>query len=252
LAQEVLKIGQLARQTGLTVRTLHWYDQIGLLKPSRQTQSGHRLYFPSDISRLQQIKSLQDLGFALKEIKKMLSNSDFDPQEVLQKQLELLNGKIEQQIRLRYRLESLARHYRSSQGISVEELLKTIKEIVQMEKYYTPEQLEKIRQRRESLGEETIRSAEEEWKGLFEKYKEEMGKGTAPSAPSVQKLAKRSWALIAAFTGGDAGIEKSLAAMYRQHGGSNVIAQHGIQLDPRVWEYMSQAMRTSKQFGREE
>lgn len=115
-----------------------------------------------------------------------------------------------------------------------------------MEKYYTPGQLEKLKQRRETLGDETIRSAEAEWQVLLKKYETEMKKGTDPSSEPVQKLAKRSWDLIAAFTGGDTGIEKSLGKMYHREGAPNVLAQHGIQLDPHVWEFMGRAMQAYK------
>ena len=64
---EALKVGELARRTGLTIRTLHHYDEIGLLKPSGHTESGHRLYTSSDITRLQQVVSLRQLGFSLDE-----------------------------------------------------------------------------------------------------------------------------------------------------------------------------------------
>ncbi len=56
---EALKVGELARRTGLTVRTLHHYDEIGLLKPSLHTESGHRLYTADDVARLQQVLSLR-------------------------------------------------------------------------------------------------------------------------------------------------------------------------------------------------
>ncbi|MCJ7580387.1 MAG: TipAS antibiotic-recognition domain-containing protein [Candidatus Aminicenantes bacterium] len=115
-----------------------------------------------------------------------------------------------------------------------------------MEKYYTPEQLKKLKERKEALGDEAIHNAEAEWMELFEKYKDEMDKGTDPAAESVQKLARRSQELIAAFTGGDSGIEKSLGHMYQQEGGPNVMAQHSVQLDPSVWEYMGKAMSALK------
>src|ERR1043165_2969683 len=62
------KVGQLAKRTGISVRTLHPYDQIGLLTPSHRTESGHRLYDRDDVVRLQQIVMLRQLGFALEEI----------------------------------------------------------------------------------------------------------------------------------------------------------------------------------------
>ena len=69
---EALKVGELARRTGLTVRTLHHYDEIGLLKPSLHTESGHRLYTAGDVARLQQVISLRQLGFSLEEVRDCL------------------------------------------------------------------------------------------------------------------------------------------------------------------------------------
>ncbi len=115
-----------------------------------------------------------------------------------------------------------------------------------MEKYYTPEQLNELKKRRELLGEKKIHSAEADWLELFEKYKTEMEKETDPKEEAVQKLARRSQELIAAFTGGDPGIEKSLGHMYQQEGGPGVMAQQGFQLDSDVWEYMGKAMSALK------
>ena len=66
---EALKVGELAKRTGLTVRTLHHYDAIGLLKPSLHTEAGYRLYTANDIARLQQVLSLRQLGFSLDEVR---------------------------------------------------------------------------------------------------------------------------------------------------------------------------------------
>ena len=60
------KVGELAARTGLSVRTLHYYDEVGLLPPSCRTDGGHRLYTAGDVVRLQQIRSLRALGFTLR------------------------------------------------------------------------------------------------------------------------------------------------------------------------------------------
>ena len=78
-----LKVGELAKRTGLTVRALHHYDEIGLLRPSLHTGSGHRLYTAADIARLQQVLSLRQLGFALEEIRECLDRPGFSPREVI-------------------------------------------------------------------------------------------------------------------------------------------------------------------------
>src|SRR4051812_41180548 len=62
------RVGELAKATGLTVRTLHHYDDLGLLQPSGHTEAGHRLYMKADLERLQQILGLRSLGFALDQI----------------------------------------------------------------------------------------------------------------------------------------------------------------------------------------
>jgi DNA-binding transcriptional MerR regulator len=80
---EALKVGELARRTGLTIRTLHHYDEIGLLQPTLHTESGHRLYTAGDVARLQQVLSLRQLGFSLEEIRDCLDRPGFAPLEVI-------------------------------------------------------------------------------------------------------------------------------------------------------------------------
>ncbi|MWV46268.1 MerR family transcriptional regulator [Paenibacillus sp. HJL G12] len=100
------KVGDLAKLTGLTVRTLRYYDQIGLLSPSDQTESGHRLYGESDLSRLHQILSLKELGLSLEEVKSVLNGGQISPLEIVGLQI----GRIQEQIKLQQRLLEQLRH----------------------------------------------------------------------------------------------------------------------------------------------
>src|SRR6516165_4958036 len=84
------KVGELARRTGLSIRTLHYYDEIGLLVPSHHTGSGHRLYTAGDVARLQRVLSLRQLGFALDEVRGCLDRAGFAPREVIRLHLERL------------------------------------------------------------------------------------------------------------------------------------------------------------------
>src|SRR5439155_25862360 len=97
---EALKVGELARRTGLTIRTLHHYDAIGLLRPSLHTEAGHRLYTAGDVARLQQVLSLRQLGFSLEEIRDCLDQNDFSPLEVIRLHVARLPEQIELQRRL--------------------------------------------------------------------------------------------------------------------------------------------------------
>lgn len=83
-------IHEVCEMTGLTPRTLHHYDAIGLLKPGRVTESGYRLYGEGELARLQTIMLFRELEFPLKDIKTILNTPDFDQQEALGQQIKLL------------------------------------------------------------------------------------------------------------------------------------------------------------------
>lgn len=85
-----MKISEVAKLTGITVRTLHYYDEIGLLKPGKVTEAGYRLYSEKDLEVLQQILFFRELDFPLKDIQKILSNPFYDKEAALQKHRELL------------------------------------------------------------------------------------------------------------------------------------------------------------------
>jgi MerR family transcriptional regulator, thiopeptide resistance regulator len=88
-------IGEVARASGVTVRTLHHYDDVGLLRPGGRTASGYRLYDDADLERLQRILCYRELGFALDEIAALLDDPDVDPIDHLRRQHALLTGRID-------------------------------------------------------------------------------------------------------------------------------------------------------------
>ena len=101
-------ISQVAELTGISPRTLQYYDEIGLLRPSKLTQSGYRLYNDEALQKLQQILFFKELGFKLKEIKEILQKPDFDRIKAFKKQKELLllkRNRTDRLIQLLSRLE---------------------------------------------------------------------------------------------------------------------------------------------------
>jgi len=88
-------VGQVAGFAGVTVRTLHHYDDIGLLVPSERSPAGHRRYSDADLDRLQQILFYRELGFPLEEVAALLDDPDADPRAHLRRQHELLTARIE-------------------------------------------------------------------------------------------------------------------------------------------------------------
>ena len=83
-------VHEVSRLTGVSIRTLHYYDKIGLLHPAEKTRSGYRLYDDTDLERLQHILLFRELQFPLKGIKKILDSSEFDREKALEQQIDLL------------------------------------------------------------------------------------------------------------------------------------------------------------------
>ena len=88
-----MKISEVAKLSGITVRTLHYYDEIGLLKPSDTTEAGYRVYSNKDLETLQQILFFRELDFPLNEIKEIMKNPNYNKNEALNKHKELLMEK---------------------------------------------------------------------------------------------------------------------------------------------------------------
>lgn len=242
MREQAWKVGELARSTGLTVRTLHHYDQVGLLSPSHRTASGHRLYGPEDVARLQQIRSLRELGFSLDEVREFLERPDASPRRVVRMHVERLREQIAMQRRLCERLEAIADSLDRAEEVSAADLLRTMEMMSMYEKYYTPEQLEELKQRRETVGEDRIREVEAEWPRLTAEVRAEMQNGTDPADPRVQELARRWMGLVREFTGGDPEIARAAKRLNEeQHG--NLHEQHGDAFPtPDVMEYVGRAM----------
>jgi len=239
-----LKVGELAKRTGVSVRTLHYYDEIGLLSPSHRTDAGYRLYDKEDIIRLQQIISLRQIGFSLEEIRECLEQRNFSFDRVIQLHTARLREQIELSQKLLNRLEAIAQATSSMQTVSVEALIQTIEAMNMLEKYYTPEQLESLKQRQELVSEERIKQVQAEWQDLFDQVRAEMAKGTDPATEPVKALGRRSIELMQAFTGGDPGIEQSLNRMYQQE--QPEVVSRGM-VDAAVMEYLGKARAALEQ-----
>ncbi|GIP18608.1 MerR family transcriptional regulator [Paenibacillus montaniterrae] len=195
MVKKTLKIGVVAKKTGLTVRTLHHYDQIGLLKPSDETESGHRLYTDSDIVRLHQIVTLKQLGFTLEEIKDMMNNSDYNPKEMLNLQLSRLNEHINQLVELRNRLQDIIGLLDVGGAVSSERFLMTIQMMKMIESpYFSEKHKAEMLNKYKTMTANELRQNNEAGKNLLSEFRAMMESGKLPSDSEVAPLAKR-WIL---------------------------------------------------------
>ena len=167
----VYTVKKLADIAGISVRTLHYYDELGILKPKSRTASGYRCYDDDAVMRLQQIMFFRELGFGLDEIGKILKDPAFDVVEALQSQKMLLSKKAE-------RINGLIK--------TIEKTINNLKEETEMpiKEYYegfSEEQIEKYRQEvRQRWGEKTLKDSEERVMNMGkEKFKQVQDEGGA-------------------------------------------------------------------------
>jgi MerR family transcriptional regulator, thiopeptide resistance regulator len=142
------RIGELARETGLTVRTLHHYDQLGLLSPLSRTEGGHRCYTSADVRRLHSIVALRSLGISLEQTGTLLDGEP-DPTGLLRRQLDVTEERIRKATDLRARLLDMLDSLSRDAEPSVRQLLQLIEETVAMNEPMTPEQFAELKAKRE-------------------------------------------------------------------------------------------------------
>lgn len=240
MTQPPWKVGELASRTGMSVRALHHYDEIGLLTPSLRTPSGHRLYQDADVARLQQIQSLRLMGISLDEVKRLLDGAAMTPREVLDLHLARLHEQIARQNRLAERIETLATHMDRVASASIDDLCQIIQVMTTMENYFTPEQLEVLRDRRTSISQQHMDEVHDSWNEIIPTVRTAMEANVDPTSPEILAIAKRWKELVQEFTGGDPKIAHAVKTMYEKEGPA-LQQQHGNVPTPEMFVYMSRA-----------
>ena len=214
-------VGELARRAGVTVRTLHHYDHLGILTHLDYTEAGYRLYGEQALLQLQQILTLKALGLPLEEIRRVLTGPGFELRHCLRKQKDALQARL---LELQQAVETLEMVDAQLAVDQVPEpgLLFKMMEVIQMKQsqewmnqFYTPEQLEAFKQRQAADPGEAERGTQA-WMQLFDEIRAHIGQD--PAGAEVQALLpgwQQRWQdLIAGFTGGDPGVASGLKQLY--------------------------------------
>ena len=211
------RASEFARLSGVTVRTLHHYDRVGLLKPSGRSAAGYRLYGRGDFARLQQVLTLRFIGLPLKEIKRLLDRKTLDLRETLRLQREALEAR-------RRQLDAALAAVRGAEAVltregepdweafrNITEVLTMQQDYEWMKRYYTEEQLADLARRGTP---EVLERGRREWARLLADVDAAVAEGADPAGERAQELAARWSALIEEFTGGDPGILENLKRLY--------------------------------------
>jgi MerR family transcriptional regulator, thiopeptide resistance regulator len=130
---QVWKVGDLARATGLTVRALHYYEEIGLLIPSRRSSAGHRLYDAGDVARLYRISLLRGLGFPLEQIVTVLENPEWQLAAAVRRHLQHTQNRAAIATRLCTRLTKMAAELARQDNPSPEQLFSALEEMTMLD-----------------------------------------------------------------------------------------------------------------------
>jgi len=226
----LLKVGELARHSGLTIRTLHHYDEIGLLKPSARSDGGYRLYDGADVARLHGIQALRRLGLTLAEIGDLLSRDGASLPAIIDRQLQSLDREITQASELRARLTLVQAAMASGSAPGMDDWLGTLSLMSTYGKYFDTEELRVI------LG--NLKRLASEWPPLVAQIREQMAQDAPPDAVAVQRLAREWMDLSIRWMDGDMDRLMRWGRMYRQE--SITRGRHGIDLE--VMDYIGRAI----------
>jgi MerR family transcriptional regulator, thiopeptide resistance regulator len=229
----LLKIGELAKRTGLTVRTLHHYDDIKLLTPSARSATGYRLYNRKDIERLHRIQALRRMDLSLAEIGTLLENDGAGLQQVIEQQIVLLDRQAARTIELRDRLQALLERVTQNVEPDLPDWLVTLEMMAMYDKYFTSDEVLKLRQLKASENKTVV----SESTALVTRIRELMDRNVPPENEAAQALSTPWMALAHRRMNGDARLIRKLDALHR----NEPVAQSLTGVDGTMIDYMARA-----------
>ena len=247
----MLQAQQFAELAGVTVRTLHHYDRLGLLR-ARRTTSGYRVYRESDLERLEQIVALKFVGLPLKRIKTLLDRDNLELAEALPRQRLVLEAKRKLIDRAIHAIEDAERTLATGQRPDAA-ILKKIIEVIEMqdnpnwtEKYYSEEARAKIAERAKRFTPEMQEQVTKQWTELFREVEASLDED--PASAKAQALAARWVALIQGFTVGDPEVQEGLNKVLKEPTGLPAATQEQMKpfSNPKVHEFIQKAVAIRK------
>jgi DNA-binding transcriptional MerR regulator len=205
------RIGEVATATGLTVRALHHYDQIGLVVPSGRTAGGHRLYTSADLAVLYQVTAMRQLGLSLDQVATLLAGRT-DVDQVIDEQL----AHVDRQIRVARRLRrQLVAARRAGGDAGFAEIIRLTGDLTG---YLSPAQIRALGTRMGALGVVGEHAVGVEMPRLYGEAMAEMRSGTPPADPAVRRIADRLDELAALIRGPDTAASAAVRTMWADRG----------------------------------
>lgn len=231
----LLKVGELARRSGLTVRTLHHYDEIGLVRPSARTEAGYRLYDERDVARLHAVQALRQLGFGLARIAELLAAEAMSPQRIVAEQIRALDEEIVRARELRAQLVLLQEALATGAEPQPAQWLSALALMSAWRRHFSPRELRPLIRR--------WRQKEAGWQPLLDEVQAAMRQEIPPDSPQAQALAQRWMDMAMELTEGDLALALRWARMNEEEPGTAV--HQGT--EPRVLAFIGRAIELRMQ-----
>lgn len=236
-----LRIGELAARSGVSAKALRLYEQRGLLQPAAHSAAGYRLYGSAALARLGQILLLRRAGFSLAQIGRLLARDPGVAARLLRERIAVLERECSERQQTLLALRRLQRGVVSSSALDLDELVETIAMTTQLNVEWTAQQRADFARRAEQLGAAGLAEAQQLWPELIAQVRAALDAGVPAEAPAAQELARRWYALVQAFTGGDAEVTRKLGQAYQAQ--PQAMAAQG--LDPALFAYVGAALRAA-------
>ncbi|CAD6530979.1 hypothetical protein LMG24235_02434 [Paraburkholderia sabiae] len=232
----LLKVGELAKKSGLTVRTLHHYDAIGLLTPSARADNGYRLYNRNDIDRLHRIQALRGFGLTLADIGAYLAQPDTPLADIVARQIAMLDAQIDKAARLRGRLHELHAMLMDGKEPELADWLNTLELMTMFDRYFSQEEVDNLPMYRKT------QTQSAEWAELVEQVRALMDAGVSPADERARMLADGWMTLLARDTNND---PRMLAKLNRMHDNEPSMRE-SIGISPELRDYVLRAFSETK------
>lgn len=229
----LLKVGQLAKQICLSVRTLHHYDEIGLLSPSVRTESGHRLYNTKDISRLHRIQALKQIGLSLQQIAEVVQSNSQPLPDIIAQQIANLEREIEQAAQLKAKLIKLQDNLQIGHEPDMASWLDTLALMNVYEKYLTAEEIEELNSHAMAVKHEI----EHDWPQMVKKLQAIMDQKIPADAEEVTEFVILWTEMLERLVGHNPNLLLKVHSMSNE---TEMQLQRGI--SPEMSAYLGEAM----------
>ena len=227
----LLKVGELATRTGLTVRTLHHYDAIGLLHPSARSEAGYRLYSRADVARLHGIQALRQLGLPLTDIGHTLDGDGAALPAIIARQIQVLDQEVAKAAELRASLGLLQERLSSGGQPDMSDWLGTLALMTTYGKYFSPAEQKTIFDNWDQIS--------DKWPPLLADVRAAMDRGVPPDSLALQPLAHRWMNLMLHWMDGDFDLLERWDHMYQRE----PVAQQSEGPGQDMVEYISQHIK---------